>query len=62
MSDSKQRTAGDFAVVGIHQGNVLLEANEWDPRIGSYWAVTLYLAPDQAIQLAEELTLCADGT
>lgn len=53
--------AGDFAVVGVHQGNVVLEANEWDIGIGEHYVVTLYLEPEEALQLAEKLTLCAIG-
>lgn len=55
----ENRDTGDFAIVGIHQGSVLLEANEWDARTERHWVVTLYLAPEQALHLAEKLSLCA---
>jgi hypothetical protein len=57
----KNRGAGDFAVVGIHQDNVFLEANEWDSGDGTHYVVTLYLEPAEALQLAEKLNLCAIG-
>ena len=53
--------AGDFAAVGIHRSRVVLEANEWDFGIGAHYVVTLYLEPEEALQLAEKLTLCAIG-
>ena len=57
----KNKGTGDFAVVGIHEDNVFLEANEWDLGIGEHYVVTLYLEPEDALQLAENLTLCANG-
>ena len=55
------RGAGDFALVGVHEGKVFLEANEWDVGIGQHYVVTLYLEPGDARRLAEELNLCANG-
>lgn len=52
---------GDFAVVGIHGGTVVLEANEWDLTMGLYRVVTLYLSPSDARQIAEQLIGCASG-
>lgn len=57
----KNRSTGDFAVVGLHQGKVFLEANEWDVGIGQHYAVTIYLEPGDALRLSEELNLCATG-
>ncbi len=53
------RAAGDFAVVGIHEGKVFLEANEWDVGIRQHYVVTLYIEPAEAVRLAEKLNLCA---
>lgn len=55
------RHIGDYAVVGVHKGNVFLEANEWDVTVGRHFVVTLYLEPEEAIQLAEQINLCARG-
>jgi hypothetical protein len=52
---------GDFAVVGIHEGVVFLEASEWDEAACRHFVVTLYLPPDEAIRLAEQINLCAVG-
>ena len=57
----KNRVDGDFALVGVHEGKVFLEANEWDVGIGQHYAVTLYLEPREARRLAEELNLCANS-
>ena len=51
----------DFAIVGIHKGRVVVEANEWDLSLGVYRVVTLYLNPDNALKLAEQLVSCAAG-
>ena len=53
--------SGDFAVVGIHGGTVVLEANEWDVAMGAYRVVTLYLNPADARKVAEQLHNCAAG-
>ena len=55
------RDTADFAVVGVFEGSVVLEANEWDLALGSYRVVTLYLAPDSARSLADQLQHCASG-
>lgn len=52
---------GDFAVVGFHEGKIFLEANEWDAKAGRHFVVTLYLEPTEAIQLADQINLCATG-
>ena len=57
---TSQETA-DFAVVGVFEGAVVLEANEWDFAMEVYRVVTLYLHPDSARSLAEQLTSCANG-
>ena len=57
----KIRGTGDFAVVGLHESKVFLEANEWDVSIGQHYAVTIYLEPGEALRLSEELNLCATG-
>ena len=51
----------DFAVVGVFEGSVVLEANEWDFKRGVYRVVTLYLSPDTARGVAEQLVHCASG-
>ena len=51
----------DFAVVGVFGGSVVLEANEWDHAVGAYRVVTLYLRPEIARGLADQLTSCAGG-
>ena len=51
----------DFAVVGVYGSRVVLEANEWDHTMGVYRVVTLYLSPDIARDLAEQLGSCASG-
>ena len=53
--------SGDFAVVGVHGGTVVLEANEWDVVVGAYRVVTLYLNPADAHKLAEQIHSCAAG-
>jgi hypothetical protein len=53
--------AGDFAVVGVQGGTVVLEANEWDLAMGVYRVVTLYLKPANARKLADQLHSCASG-
>lgn len=58
MKDKRTR---DYAVVGIHRGNIFLEANEWESALGRHFAVTLYLPPEDAMQLAEQINLCALG-
>jgi hypothetical protein len=57
---SNEETA-DFAVVGIFGGAVVLEANEWDLTMGVYRVVTLYLDPERARDLADQLANCANG-
>ena len=52
---------GDFAIVGVYEGTVVLEANEWDRVMGIYRVVTLYLDPNGARQLADQLHDCALG-
>lgn len=52
---------GDFAIVGVYEGTVVLEANEWDRTMGVYRVVTLYLDPDGARQLADQIHNCALG-
>ncbi len=49
----------DFALVGVFEGQIFLEANEWDATRGHFQAVTLYLEPDNALDLAERLFSCA---
>ncbi len=55
----KNLTTQDFAVIGISEGNVFLEANEWDISQGFYRTVTLYLSPEYAKNLADQLAVCA---
>ena len=57
----KYRRTEDFAVVGIHQNYVTLEANEWDVGIDGHWVVTLYLNPEDALLLADKLRRYALG-
>jgi hypothetical protein len=38
---------------------VVLEANEWDFAIHGHRVVTLYLDPEHALWLADQLTACA---
>ncbi|MBT8430119.1 MAG: hypothetical protein KJN79_09435 [Gammaproteobacteria bacterium] len=57
----KDMATGDFAVVGVQGGSVILEANEWDLAIGVYRVVTLYLEPTNARKLADQLYSCATG-
>ncbi|MGB5200378.1 MAG: hypothetical protein WBR56_10820, partial [Sedimenticolaceae bacterium] len=49
----------DFALVGVFEGQIFLEANEWDATRGHFQVVTLYLEPDNALDLAEQLFSCA---
>lgn len=51
----------DFAIIGVFGGSVVLEANEWDLSMGIYRVVTLYLNPENALDLAEQLVSCAAG-
>jgi hypothetical protein len=57
----KDMVTGDFAVVGVQGGTVVLEANEWDLAMGVYRVVTLYLKPANARKLADQLYSCASG-
>ena len=57
----KDMATGDFAVVGVQGGTVVLEANEWDLAMGVYRVVTLYLKPGNARKLADQLYSCATG-
>lgn len=52
---------GDFAVVGVFEGTVVLEANEWDSVMRIYRVVTLYLDPAHAREIADQLHHCAMG-
>jgi hypothetical protein len=56
MSD---RNNADFAVVGVFEGQIFLEANEWDASRGHFQVVTLYLEPGHALDVAEQLFSCA---
>ena len=56
MSGNKN---ADFAVVGVFEGQIFLEANEWDASRGHFQVVTLYLEPDHALDVAEQLFSCA---
>ena len=58
----RRANSEDFAVAGVFGGSVVLEANEWDLTMGVYRVVTLYLDPDTARQLAEQLVYCASAT
>ncbi len=49
----------DFAVVGVFEGQIFLEANEWDASRSHFQVVTLYLEPDHALDVAEQLFSCA---
>jgi hypothetical protein len=60
-SQIKGQGTQDFAVVGVHKGSVVLEANEWDLSMDVYRVVTLYLTPASALNLAEQLVSCAAG-
>jgi len=57
----KNETTQDFAVVGVSNEKVVLEANEWDMTLGLYRVVTLYLSTEYARKLADELALCSGG-
>lgn len=57
----RNEETGDFAVVGVYEATVVLEANEWDRAMGIYRVVTLYLEPNGARQLADQLRDCALG-
>lgn len=62
--ESKQvkiEETGDFAVAGVYGGSVVLEANEWDLAMGIYRVVTLYLKPEDARRLADQIHHCARG-
>jgi hypothetical protein len=61
LNQMRDEETGDFAVVGVYEGTVVLEANEWDRVMGIYRVVTLYLDPAGARQLAEQLQNCALG-
>ena len=52
----------DFAVVGVCDGKVVLEANEWDLSLGLYRTVTLYLSSQYAQEIADQLVICSGGT
>jgi len=60
-SPVQHEETGDFAVIGVFEGTVVLEANEWDRIMGIYRVVTLYLDPAGARQLADQLHHCALG-
>ena len=57
----KDMATGDFAVVGVQGGKIVLEANEWDLAMGVYRVVTLYLKPAHARKVADQLYSCAIG-
>ena len=57
----KDKSTRDYAIVGIHRGNIFLEANEWNVAVDRHYVVTLYLEPGDAMQLAEQINLCALG-
>lgn len=60
-SGMNSKRTRDYAVVGVHDGVIFLEANEWDVAVGRHYVVTLHLQPTEAIQLAEQINLCAIG-
>ena len=60
-SQMKVEDTTDFAVVGLFRAAVVLEANEWDVSVGAYRVVTLYLNPEDARMLADQLCSCANG-
>jgi hypothetical protein len=57
----KDEDTQDFAIAGVFGGHVVLEANEWDLSLGVYRVVTLYLNPEHALMLSEQLASCAVG-
>ena len=60
-NDMNRKRTRDYAVVGVYDGNIFLEANEWNVSAGEHYVVTLLLEPDEALQVAEQIRLCAIG-
>lgn len=60
-NDMNRKRTRDYAVVGIYDGNIFLETNEWNTLASKHYVVTLLLEPEEALQLAEQINLCAIG-
>ena len=58
----RNESTQDFAIVGVCDGNVVLEANEWDISLSLYRTVTLYLSKQYAKELADQLIVCSGST